>query len=605
MTCSSFYPLVVESLSVLPFAFDDLFQHDGSIVVVVSPLIALMKDQVAALNAKGVPAAYLSSDMKDHGQQERILRGQVKILYIGPELLMLPQWREMLRTPVYKENLVAYVIDKVHCVTNWGDSFRREFKKLGAVRSLIPSHVHMMALTATATVSTRDTVISILGMKSPTIVSASPDKPNISYTVRDKGNIEETFSPLQQKLQSLRCQMPRVIIYCRKEECSQLYLFFLSLMKHEFTEPPRAPNIAMFRLVDMYTSVTRKNVQESIISFLTKSDAPLRIVICTIAFGMGIDCADVCQIIHWGAPSDIESYVQDRTLHKEARRLDKCKVPARMTDNGSACGLSDSEIQIISLTYTGLSFLSLIVGLIALLLNRYYYYRYKERQQIDPMEDIFFTLLAICCIYEFFDCFQWFALLDNFVGCSVLGAVREYTLISLLVIIVCLGTHLLIVITQPKCLQVINEVKLKRYKLIQRIYVTASFLVPAIFVPWPFLSVSYGKQGPDPTPPDPAAPDPAPPDPAGPDPAPPDPAGPDPAPPDPAGPDPAPPDPAALTPPHPTLQALTPPHPTLQALTPPHPTLQPLTPPHPTLQALTPPHPTLQALTPPHPTLQP
>ena len=168
----------------------------------------------------------------------------------------------------------------------------------------------MMALTATATVSTRDTVISILGMKSPTIVSASPDKPNISYTVRDKGNIEETFSPLQQKLQSLRCQMPRVIIYCRKEECSQLYLFFLSLMKHEFTEPPRAPNIAMFRLVDMYTSVTRKNVQESIISSLTKSDAPLRIVICTIAFGMGIDCADVCQIIHWGAPSDIESYVQ-------------------------------------------------------------------------------------------------------------------------------------------------------------------------------------------------------------------------------------------------------------------------------------------------------
>ena len=103
-----------------------------------------------------------------------------------------------------------------------GDSsVQTRVQKIGAVRSLIPSHVHMMALTATATVSTRDT---ILGMKSPTIVSASPDKPNISYTVRDKGNIEETFSPLQQKLQSLRCQMPRVIIYCRKvEECSQLY----------------------------------------------------------------------------------------------------------------------------------------------------------------------------------------------------------------------------------------------------------------------------------------------------------------------------------------------------------------------------------------------
>ena len=139
---------------------------------------------------------------------------------------------------------------------------------MGAVRSLIPSHVHMMALTATATVSTRDTVISILGMKSPTIVSASPDKPNISYSVRDKGNIE-SFSPLQKKLQTLRCQMPRVIIYCRKvEECSQLYLFFLSSMKHEFTERPGAPNIATFRLVDIYTSVTRKNVHAGVYNIL-------------------------------------------------------------------------------------------------------------------------------------------------------------------------------------------------------------------------------------------------------------------------------------------------------------------------------------------------
>ena len=155
-----------------------------------------------------------------------------------------------------------------------GDSFIREVKKLWGVRSLIPSHVHMMALTATATRSTRDTVISILGMKCSTIVSASPDKPNISYVVRDKRNVEETVSTLKKKLQSLRCQMPRVIIYCRKvEDCSQLYLFFLSSMKRQFTDPPGAPNIALFHFVDMYTSVTRKCVQESIISSLTKSGA--------------------------------------------------------------------------------------------------------------------------------------------------------------------------------------------------------------------------------------------------------------------------------------------------------------------------------------------
>ena len=180
------------------------------------------------------------------------------------------------------------------------------------MRSLIPSHVHVMALTATATVATRDTVVKILGMNSPTIVSASPDKPNICYAVREKGNIEEVFSPLLNTLCSTRCQMPRVIIYCRKvEHCSQLYRFFLSAMKYEFTEPPGSPNIAMFRLVDMFTSVTRNSVKESIIASLQKRHAPLRIVICTNAFGMGVDCTDVCQVIHWGSPSDIESYVQE------------------------------------------------------------------------------------------------------------------------------------------------------------------------------------------------------------------------------------------------------------------------------------------------------
>ena len=111
------------------------------------------------------------------------------------------------------------------------------------------------------------------------------------------------------------------------------------------------------------------------------------------------------------------------------------------------------------------------------------------------MEEIFILVLAIFCIFEFSESFQWLALFDDFVGCTVLGVIREYTLISLQVIMVCLGTHLLILMTKPKCLQVINEVKLKRYKIIQKIYVTVSFLVPVVFVPWPFISVQYGKQG--------------------------------------------------------------------------------------------------------------
>ena len=86
--------------------------------------------------------------------------------------------------------------------------------------------------------------------------------------------------------------------------------FFRSQLQHEFTEPISAPNLSCFRL-DIFTSTTHKDVQESIIASFCQSAAPLRIVICTIAFGMGLDCADVSQVIHWGPAFDLESYMQE------------------------------------------------------------------------------------------------------------------------------------------------------------------------------------------------------------------------------------------------------------------------------------------------------
>ena len=243
--------------------------------------------------------------MDDRGQREKVLRGEVQIVYIGPEMLLLnTTWREMLRTPVYKSNLVAFVVDEVHCVTKWlvypstsffkcglimhthvhfcrGDYFRQEFRNLGAVRSLIPSHVHIMAMTATATTTTRENVIATLGLVDPVIVLVPPDKPNIYYTVREKGSVESVFAPLVAKLRAARCGLPRVLIYCRRyEECSELYHFFYSSLKEEFTEPVGAPNLAVFRLVDMYTGVTRKSIRDSIVTSFVTSHTPLRVVIC-------------------------------------------------------------------------------------------------------------------------------------------------------------------------------------------------------------------------------------------------------------------------------------------------------------------------------------
>ncbi len=196
-----------------------------------------------------------------------------------------------------------------------GDAFRVEFARLGEVRSLIPPHVNVLALTATATKATRKAVIKRLSMKSPEIISITPDKPNLLYLVREKPEeLENAMTSLIEKLR--KHELPadhKIIIFCRKyNECSQLYRLFKSQLGSHFTEPIGAPDqLARFRTVDMFCKCTEVGVKESIVSSFCNSASPLRIVIATIAFGMGLDSPCIRQVIHWGPSSQIEDYVQE------------------------------------------------------------------------------------------------------------------------------------------------------------------------------------------------------------------------------------------------------------------------------------------------------
>ena len=169
-----------------------------------------------------------------------------------------------------------------------------------------------MALTATATVKSRDKIVKILGMCNPVVISQSPDKSNLIYRVQARTSVEKVFAPLVEKLRKERTNMPRVIIFCRKcEECATIYEFFRLALMEEFTEPIGAPNLARYRLVDMFMSATDQTVKDSIVNSFCTQDKQLRVVISTIAFGMGVDCANVRQIVHWGVAADVESYVQE------------------------------------------------------------------------------------------------------------------------------------------------------------------------------------------------------------------------------------------------------------------------------------------------------
>ena len=168
-----------------------------------------------------------------------------------------------------------------------------------------------MALTATATSVLRTEVTRMLGMRDELVVAMSPCKANIMYAVGMFTTISETFSPMLERLRADRLDFPQTIVYCRRyEHCSNLYLYFKRQLGMDFTEPPGAPDLPRFRVVDMYMSCTEQIVKEEIIKGFTHKGS-VRILFATVAFGMGIDCSTVREVIHLGPPSDTESYVQE------------------------------------------------------------------------------------------------------------------------------------------------------------------------------------------------------------------------------------------------------------------------------------------------------
>ena len=152
-------------------------------------------------------------------------------------------------------------------------------------------------------------------MHQPVVISVTPNKLNIVYHLQEKGkSMEETLAPLICKLQQQKKikQDHKMIVFCKQyEECSRMYWVFKTALKGGFTQPNGAPDLAWFKVVDMYTKCTEMSVKESIISLFCTQLSLLRVVIATIAFGMGLDSPFVRQVIHWGPSDTIEDYVQE------------------------------------------------------------------------------------------------------------------------------------------------------------------------------------------------------------------------------------------------------------------------------------------------------
>ncbi|OYU97216.1 MAG: DNA helicase RecQ [Bacteroidetes bacterium B1(2017)] len=259
------------------------------ITLVISPLIALMKDQVEALKANGIAADFLNSSM-DEGEQNNLIdklkRGEIKLLYLSPEkLLTLASYLEA----NIKISLIA--IDEAHCISQWGHDFRPEYTKLAKLRDLWPN-IPVIALTATADKITRKDIVKQLNLQNPNIFVASFDRPNLSLSVKFAVKKKQKLQEISDFIDTRKNESG--IIYCLSRKSTEEMASELS----EFGISAECYHAGL-------SSEQRNKVQDNFINDRTK-------VICaTIAFGMGIDKSNVRFVIHNSLPKNMEGYYQE------------------------------------------------------------------------------------------------------------------------------------------------------------------------------------------------------------------------------------------------------------------------------------------------------
>ncbi len=259
---------------------------DG-LTIVVSPLIALMKDQVDALRENGIAASFINSSLDSSEVQQRkaaLAKGQTKLLYVAPERLMMPNFLEF----ISGLPLALFAIDEAHCISEWGHDFRPEYRQLSALRMRFPE-APIAALTATATERVQSDIIKQLHLREAQSFKASFNRPNLFYTVRTKSN---AFDQLVTFLETRRNESG--IVYCQSRATTESVAEGLQN--------------AGFRALAYHAGLEadeRTKRQEQFVH------DEAQIICATIAFGMGIDKPNVRYVVHYDLPKNLEGYYQE------------------------------------------------------------------------------------------------------------------------------------------------------------------------------------------------------------------------------------------------------------------------------------------------------
>ena len=257
------------------------------LTVVVSPLIALMKDQVDALTASGVAATFINSTLgaaESRARLRGLFNGEYRLLYAAPERLMLDGTLEMLR----QWNVAQFAIDEAHCISEWGHDFRPEYRQLAKLRDIFPN-VPFMALTATATERVRVDIVKHLRLHEPRTYVASFNRPNLAYRVLPKAR------PYDQTLAFIRGRKGECgIVYCASRKATEMVA--QNLLADGIAARP-------------YHAGLEDKVRSQNQELFLRDE--IHVICATIAFGMGINKPNVRFVLHYDLPKNVEGYYQE------------------------------------------------------------------------------------------------------------------------------------------------------------------------------------------------------------------------------------------------------------------------------------------------------
>ncbi len=271
--------------------------------VVISPLVALMEDQVLQLQRRGIAAACFHAGLDPARRQQAMaaLRDtSLRLLYLAPERLQGESTQRMLETHAAERRLVALAVDEAHCISAWGHDFRPDYRRLGLIRRLCPG-VPMLALTATAAPRVRADILRLLDLCSPLVQVSSARRDNLNYAMRRRPR-----DPMPQVLEAQEESRDAALIYARTRRSVE-----------HWAERLQSQSVAATPYHAGLDPATR---QAALTQFL-EQERP--VLVATVAFGMGVDRGDVGLVLHLDLPASSEGYLQ------ESGRAGRDGLPAR------------------------------------------------------------------------------------------------------------------------------------------------------------------------------------------------------------------------------------------------------------------------------------